>query len=47
MIRVELEVSLLLEVSDDDGGVDDGASMSVVTGGLVLVIVGVLAGHGQ
>ena len=35
---------LLLDVSEDDEVVDDGASMSVVTGGLVLVIVAVVVG---
>ena len=36
-----LDVSVL-EVSDDDGVVDDGPSISVVTGGLVLVMVAVV-----
>jgi hypothetical protein len=36
-------VSLLLGVSDDEV-VDDGPLMSVVTGGLVLVIVAVVVG---
>ncbi|HEY6646156.1 MAG TPA: hypothetical protein VI217_03550 [Mycobacterium sp.] len=37
--RVDVEGSLLLDVSDEDEVVADGASMSVVTGGLVLVMV--------
>ncbi|HET7668200.1 MAG TPA: hypothetical protein VFK56_19470 [Mycobacterium sp.] len=48
VIRVDVDGdgSLLLEVSEDeDGGVvNDGASMSVVTGGLVLVMVAVVVG---
>ena len=47
MIRVEVDVSLLLVVSEDDvvdDGVDDGGLMSMVTGGLVLVIVAVVVG---
>jgi hypothetical protein len=35
---------LLLDVSDEDEGVGDGPLMSVVTGGLVLVIVAVVVG---
>jgi len=42
--RVEVDGSLLLDVSDEDGGVDVGPLMSVVTGGLVLVIVAVVVG---
>ena len=37
-VRVVLGVSLV-DVSDEDEVVDDGPLMSVVTGGLVLVIV--------
>ena len=50
MIRVEVDVSLLLVVSEgeldvlEDEGVDDGGLMSMVTGGLVLVIVAVVVG---
>ena len=43
-VRVGVDVSLLLDVSDEDEVVDDGPSMSVVTGGLVLVIVAVVVG---
>ena len=42
-VRVVLEVSVLLDVSDEDGVVDDGL-MSLVIGGLVLVIVAVVVG---
>ena len=42
-VRVDVSVAGLLDVSDDDV-VDDGPSMSVVTGGLVLVIVAVVVG---
>jgi hypothetical protein len=42
-VRVGVDVSLL-EVSDEDEVVDDGPLMSVVTGGLVLVIVAVVVG---
>jgi hypothetical protein len=41
---VRVDVSVLLDVSEDDEVVDDGPSMSVVTGGLVLVIVAVVVG---
>ncbi len=43
---VVLVVSVLgvLDASDEDDVVDDGPSMSVVTGGLVLVIVAVVVG---
>lgn len=44
VIRVDVDGWLLPEVSEDDGMVDHGASMSVVTGGLVLVIVAVVVG---
>jgi len=45
VIRVDVDGSLLLlDVSEDDEVVDDGASMSMVTGGLVLVIVAVVVG---
>lgn len=37
-------MSVPLDVSGDEEVVDDGASMSVVTGGLVLVIVAVVVG---
>jgi hypothetical protein len=40
---VRVDVSVLLDVSEDEV-VDDGPSMSVVTGGLVLVIVAVVVG---
>jgi len=40
-VRVVLVVSVV-EVSDDDDVVDDGPLISVVTGGLVLVIVAVV-----
>ena len=40
----DVDGALLLDVSEDDEVVDDGASMSVVTGGLVLVIVAVVVG---
>jgi hypothetical protein len=40
-VRVDVSVAGLLDVSDDDV-VEDGPSMSVVTGGLVLVIVAVV-----
>ena len=43
-VRVGVDVSLLLDVSDEDEVVDDGPSISVVTGGLVLVIVAVVVG---
>jgi len=44
-VRVGVDVSVPLDVSDDEEVVvDDGASMSVVTGGLVLVIVAVVVG---
>ena len=47
-VRVDVSVLELLDVSDDevvdDEVVDDGPSMSVVTGGLVLVIVAVVVG---
>ena len=42
-VRVVLVVPVL-EVSDEDEVVDDGPSMSEVTGGLVLVIVAVVVG---
>ena len=42
-VRVGVSVLELLDVSDDEV-VDDGPSMSVVTGGLVLVIVAVVVG---
>jgi hypothetical protein len=44
-VRVGVDVSVLelLDVSDDEV-VDDGPSMSVVTGGLVLMIVAVVVG---
>jgi len=42
-VCVVLVVSVL-EVSDEDEVVDDGPLMSVVTGGLVLVIVAVVVG---
>jgi hypothetical protein len=41
---VRVGVSVLLDVSDEDEVVDDGPLMSVVTGGLVLVIVAVVVG---
>jgi hypothetical protein len=41
---VRVDVSVLLDVSDEDEVVDDGPLMSVVTGGLVLVIVAVVVG---
>ena len=37
-------MSVPLDVSGDEEVVDDGASMSVVTGGVVLVIVAVVVG---
>jgi hypothetical protein len=40
---VRVDVSVLPDVSEDEV-VDDGPSMSVVTGGLVLVIVAVVVG---
>jgi hypothetical protein len=40
---VRVDVSVLLDVVEDEV-VDDGPSMSVVTGGLVLVIVAVVVG---
>ena len=43
-VRVGVDVSLPLGVSDEDEVVDDGPLMSVVTGGLVLVIVAVVVG---
>ena len=44
-VRVGVDVSVPLDVSgDEEVVVDDGASMSVVTGGLVLVIVAVVVG---
>ena len=44
-VRVEVDVSVLADVSDEDEDeVDDGALMSVVTGGLVVVIVAVVVG---
>jgi hypothetical protein len=43
-VRVGVDVSVPLDVSGDEDVVDDGASMSVVTGGLVLVIVAVVVG---
>jgi len=44
-VRVGVDVSVPLDVSGDEVVVvDDGASMSVVTGGLVLVIVAVVVG---
>jgi hypothetical protein len=43
-VRVGVSVPELVGVSDDEGVVDDGALMSVVTGGLVLVIVAVVVG---
>ena len=43
-VRVGADVSLLLDVSDEDEVVDDGPSISMVTGGLVLVIVAVVVG---
>ena len=42
-VRVDVSVLGLLDVSDEEV-VDDGPSMSVVTGGLVLVIVAVVVG---
>jgi hypothetical protein len=39
-----VDVSVPLDVSGDEEVVDDGASMSVVTGGLVRVIVAVVVG---
>jgi hypothetical protein len=42
-VRVGVDVSLL-EVADEDDVVPDGPSMSVVTGGLVLVMVAVVVG---
>jgi hypothetical protein len=42
-VRVDVSVPEVPEVSDEDV-VDDGPSMSVVTGGLVLVIVAVVVG---
>jgi hypothetical protein len=41
---VRVDVSVLLDVSEDEVVVDDGPLMSVVTGGLVLVIVAVVVG---
>ena len=41
---VRVVVSVLVDVSGEDDVVDDGPSMSVVTGGLVLVIVAVVVG---
>lgn len=43
VIRVDVDVSLLPDVSDGEV-VEDGALISVVTGGLVLVIVAVVVG---
>ena len=43
-VRVEVSVLEPLDVSDEDEVVDDGPLMSVVTGGLVLVIVAVVVG---
>ena len=45
-VRVGVDVSVVgpLDVPDEDEVVDDGPLMSVVTGGLVLVIVAVVVG---
>jgi hypothetical protein len=43
-VRVDVSVLLDVDVSDEDEVVDDGPLMSVVTGGLVLVIVAVVVG---
>jgi hypothetical protein len=43
-VRVEVSVLEPLDVPDEDEVVDDGPLMSVVTGGLVLVIVAVVVG---
>ena len=43
-VRVGVDVHCCSDVSDEDEVVDDGPLMSVVTGGLVLVIVAVVVG---